>query len=125
MNESICAAVTSARFTVVQGKEKKVMGRKVPEAVRLEAIRRVIECHERVVDVAEDMGLSTSAIHNWRREHMKALEDQSENERLKERGRELESLLNQEREEKLKILKDLEYERRSKSEILQELIRNR
>jgi transposase-like protein len=125
MSESMSADAASVGLSVVPKKEKKVAGRKVSYEERMEAVRRVAEGQERVADVAKDMGLSTSAIHNWLREYIKALKDESENVRLNERVRELEGLLEEKEKELFKAHHEAEFERRCRSEIVQEIIKNR
>jgi transposase-like protein len=125
MSESMSTEIMPTGLSVVQSKEKVVIGRRVPGDVRVEAVRRVTEGQESVVDVAKDMGFSTSAIHNWRREHMKALKDDSENGRLKERVRELEGLLKAKDEELFKLRHEVKISHRYRSELVQEIIKNR
>lgn len=115
----------SVGLSVVPRKEKKVAGRKVSYEERMEAIRRVKEGQEKAPDVANSMGVSTSAIHNWLREHNKALEYEAENIRLNERVRELEGLLEEKEKELLRLRHEVEIERRCRSDLFQEIVKSR
>ncbi|MGM0694481.1 MAG: transposase [Pseudomonadota bacterium] len=74
MNVSVNADERSARLSVVQQKVKRMSGRKVSVEEKSEAVRRVLEVRERVADVALDLGVSESAVHNWVSGHKKDLE---------------------------------------------------
>lgn len=125
MNESMNAEMMSEELSVSPRKEKIVIGRKVPDEVKLEAVRRVTDCQESVGEVARDIGVSTSAIHNWRRSHVKALRDDSENGKLKEKVRELEAIVKEKDEELSKLRHEVEVAHRVRSEVVQDILKNR
>lgn len=88
----------------------KTKPRRLPEEVKQEVVRRVVEQGHSVADVAKELGVSDSAVHGWVRISKEVMAKDEENQHLKEKVSHLEkknAQLEKQRDILLSLLEDL------------------